>query len=122
MDTKKSEKAELNAIVSDHTSGPPQFKKIPVDVVKKIEKKNFPFERMYDLGPSEIGELLRMPKLGKTLHRYIHQFPKLDLVSHIQPVTRSTLSIELTITPDFQWEEKASPSNYVTKCPSGQSF
>jgi len=83
-----------------------QFKKIPVDVVKKIEKKNFPFERMYDLGPSEIGELLRMPKLGKTLHRYIHQFPKLDLVSHIQPVTRSTLSIELTITPDFQWEEK----------------
>ena len=88
-----------------------QFKKIPVDVVKKIEKKNFPFERMYDLGPSEIGELLRMPKLGKTLHRYIHQFPKLDLVSHIQPVTRSTLSIELTITPDFQWEEKVSPSN-----------
>ena len=38
--------------------------------------------------------------------RYVHQFPKLDLVSHIQPVTRSTLSIELTITPDFQWEEK----------------
>ena len=83
-----------------------QFKKIPVDVVKKIEKKNFPFERFYDLNPNEIGELLRMPKLGKTLHRYVHQFPKLDLVSHIQPVTRSTLSIELTITPDFQWEEK----------------
>jgi len=46
-----------------------QFKKIPVDVVKKIEKKNFPFERLYDLGPSELGELLRMPKLGKSLHR-----------------------------------------------------
>lgn len=83
-----------------------QFKKIPLDVVKKIEKKSFAFERLYDLGPNEIGELLRMPKLGKTLHRYVHQFPKLDLVSHIQPVTRSTLSIELTITPDFQWEEK----------------
>lgn len=83
-----------------------QFRKIPLDVVKKIEKKNFPFERLYDLGPNEIGELLRMPKLGKTLHRYVHQFPKLDLVSHIQPVTRSTLSVELTITPDFQWDEK----------------
>jgi pre-mRNA-splicing helicase BRR2 len=47
-----------------------------------------------------------MPKLGKTLHRYVHQFPKLDLLSHIQPVTRSTLSVELTITPDFQWDEK----------------
>ena len=38
--------------------------------------------------------------------RYVHQFPKLDLLSHIQPVTRSTLSVELTITPDFQWDEK----------------
>jgi pre-mRNA-splicing helicase BRR2 len=47
-----------------------QFKKIPIDVVKKIEKKSFPFERLYDLGPNEIGELLRMPKLGKTLHRF----------------------------------------------------
>ena len=83
-----------------------QFRKIPTEVVKKIEKKNFPFERLYDLGPNEIGELLRMPKLGKTLHKYIHQFPKLDLLSHIQPVTRSTLSVELTITPDFQWDEK----------------
>lgn len=83
-----------------------QFRKIPIEVVKKIEKKNFPFERLYDLGANEIGELLRMPKLGKTLHRYIHQFPKLDLVSHIQPVTRSTLSVELTITADFQWDEK----------------
>ena len=83
-----------------------QFRKITPEVVKKIEKKNFPFERLYDLGPNEIGELLRMPKLGKTLHRYVHQFPKLDLLSHIQPVTRSTLSVELTITPDFQWDEK----------------
>ncbi len=83
-----------------------QFRKIPTEVVKKIEKKNFPFERLYDLGPNEIGELLRMPKLGKTLHKYVHQFPKLDLLSHIQPVTRSTLSVELTITPDFQWDEK----------------
>ena len=51
-----------------------QFRKITTEVVKKIEKKNFPFERLYDLGPNEIGELLRMPKLGKTLHRYLCRF------------------------------------------------
>lgn len=83
-----------------------QFKKIPKEVIKKLETKNFPFERLYDLNVSEIGELLRMPKMGKTIHRYIHQFPKLDLVAHIQPITRSTLKVELTITPDFQWDEK----------------
>ena len=56
---------------------------MPEEVVKKIEKKNFPWERLYDLGPNEIGELIRMPKLGRTIHKYVHQFPKLDLVSHI---------------------------------------
>ncbi|GAB6023297.1 hypothetical protein CHUAL_008104 [Chamberlinius hualienensis] len=83
-----------------------QFKKIPEEVIKKIEKKNFPWERLFDLGPNEIGELIRMPKMGKTIHKYIHQFPKLELSTHIQPITRSTLKVELTITPDFQWDDK----------------
>ncbi|XP_055517961.1 U5 small nuclear ribonucleoprotein 200 kDa helicase [Leucoraja erinacea] len=83
-----------------------QFRKLPEEVIKKIEKKNFPFERLYDLNHNEIGELIRMPKMGKTIHKYIHQFPKLELSVHIQPITRSTLKVELTITPDFQWDEK----------------
>ncbi|KAJ8971261.1 hypothetical protein NQ317_011620, partial [Molorchus minor] len=83
-----------------------QFRKMPEEIVKKIEKKNFPWERLYDLGPNEIGELIRVPKLGKTIHKYVHQFPKLELSTHIQPITRSMLKVELTITPDFQWDEK----------------
>uniref|UniRef100_A0A671XYS1 U5 small nuclear ribonucleoprotein 200 kDa helicase n=1 Tax=Sparus aurata TaxID=8175 RepID=A0A671XYS1_SPAAU len=73
-----------------------QFKKLPEEVIKKIEKKNFPFERLYDLNHNEIG----------TIHKYVHQFPKLDLAVHLQPITRSTLKVELTITPDFQWDDK----------------
>uniref|UniRef100_A0A8C2KUU7 Activating signal cointegrator 1 complex subunit 3 n=1 Tax=Cyprinus carpio TaxID=7962 RepID=A0A8C2KUU7_CYPCA len=83
-----------------------QFRKLPEEVIKKIEKKNFPFERLYDLNHNEIGELIRMPKMGKTIHKYVHQFPKLDLAVHLQPITRSTLKVELTITPDFQWDDK----------------
>mmetsp|Transcript_35927 Transcript_35927/g.58074 ORF Transcript_35927/g.58074 Transcript_35927/m.58074 type:complete len:2158 (+) Transcript_35927:72-6545(+) len=83
-----------------------QFKGVPEDIVKKIEKKDLPWERYYDLTPQELGELIRAPKMGKTLHRYIHQFPKLDLAAHVQPITRSILRIELTITPDFQYDEK----------------
>lgn len=59
------------------------------------------------------GELIRMPKIGKTIHKYVHQFPKLDLAVHLQPITRSTLKVELTITPDFQWDEKVSWSACV---------
>nr|NVI75566.1 lethal (3) 72Ab [Cucujiformia] len=83
-----------------------QFRKMPEEIVRKIEKKNFPWERLYDLGPNEIGELIRVPKLGKTIHKYVHQFPKLELSTHIQPITRAMLKVELTITPDFQWDEK----------------
>lgn len=83
-----------------------QFRKMPEEIVKKIEKKNFPWERLYDLNSNEIGELIRAPKFGKTIHKYVHQFPKLELSTHIQPITRSTLKVELTITPDFQWDDK----------------
>ncbi|EDS43282.1 pre-mRNA-splicing helicase BRR2 [Culex quinquefasciatus] len=79
------------------------FRKMPEEIVKKIEKKNFPWERLYDLEANEIGELIRVPKLDKTIYKYVHQFPKLELSTHIQPIT---LRVELTIPPDFQWDEK----------------
>ncbi|XP_002030655.2 putative U5 small nuclear ribonucleoprotein 200 kDa helicase [Drosophila sechellia] len=83
-----------------------QFKKMPDEIAKKLEKKHFPWGRLYDLEPHELGELIRVPKLGKTIHKFVHQFPKLELSTHIQPITRGTLRVELTITPDFQWDEK----------------
>lgn len=83
-----------------------QFKGIPNDILSKVEKKDLPWERYYDLSSQEIGELIRYPKMGKSIHRYIHQFPKLELAAHVQPITRSVLKVDLTITPDFQWDEK----------------
>ena len=61
-----------------------QFKGIPEDIIKKIEKKDFPWERFYDLTPPEIGELVRFPKMGKMIHRLVHQFPRLELSAHVQ--------------------------------------
>jgi len=52
------------------------------------------------------GELVRAPKVGKTIYKYIHHVPKLELAVHVLPITRSTLKVELTITPDFQWDDK----------------
>ena len=115
-----------------------QFPKLQADVMKRIEKKDFPWDRFYDLGPNEIGELVRIPKMGKTIHKFIHQVPKLELAVHIQPVTRwvwpvaeatppfsfahfqrflvacrSTLAVELTISPDFRWDEKVHGNSEV---------
>jgi hypothetical protein len=59
----------------------------------------------YDLQHTELGELIRQPKFGKTIYKFIHQFPRLDLSTHIQPITRTALRVTLTITPDFQWDD-----------------
>ncbi|EEF43588.1 U520, putative [Ricinus communis] len=83
-----------------------QFNGIPNEILMKLEKKDLAWERYYDLSSQEIGELIRFPKMGRTLHKFIHQFPKLNLAAHVQPITRTVLRVELTITPDFQWEDK----------------
>ncbi|XP_050210373.1 DExH-box ATP-dependent RNA helicase DExH12-like [Mercurialis annua] len=83
-----------------------QFNGIPNEILMKLEKKDLAWERYYDLSSQEIGELIRFPKMGRTLHKFIHQFPKLNLAAHVQPITRSVLRVELAITPDFQWEDK----------------
>eukprot|EP00955_Chlamydomonas_euryale_P018581 198265-Chlamydomonas_euryale.AAC.1 len=58
------------------------------------------------MSSQELGELIRMPKYGKTLHRLIHQFPRVQLSAHVQPVTRTLLKVDLTLTPDFKWDDK----------------
>ncbi|KAK8976431.1 hypothetical protein V6N11_013567 [Hibiscus sabdariffa] len=83
-----------------------QFNGIPNEILMKLEKKDLAWDRYYDLSSQEIGELIRFPKMGRTLHRFVHQFPKLNLAAHVQPITRIVLRVELTITPDFQWEDK----------------
>ncbi|CAL0310752.1 unnamed protein product [Lupinus luteus] len=83
-----------------------QFNGIPSDILTKLEKKDLAWERYYDLSSQEIGELIRAPKMGRTLHKFIHQFPKLNLAAHVQPITRSVLRVELTVTPDFSWDDR----------------
>lgn len=83
-----------------------QFNGIPNDILMKLEKKDLSWERYYDLSSQEIGELIRAPKMGRTLHKFIHQFPKLNLAAHVQPITRTVLRVELMITPDFMWEDR----------------
>jgi pre-mRNA-splicing helicase BRR2 len=83
-----------------------QFKSLSFDLIKRMERKDFPWERYYDLNPQEIGELVGVPKAGKAIHKFVHQFPKIELQAHVQPITRSLLRVELTLTPDFQFDPK----------------
>ena len=84
-----------------------QFKGIPEEIMRRIEKKEqLTWEHFYNMSSQQIGELIKFSKLGKLLHKYIHQFPRIELTAYVQPITRSCLKIDLTITPDFHWDEK----------------
>jgi pre-mRNA-splicing helicase BRR2 len=82
-----------------------QFGSIPEVIIRKLEKNSeLTWERYYDLKPQDLGEMVKIPKMGKSLHKYVHMFPKLELNASISPITRSLLKIELSIKPDFQFD------------------
>lgn len=76
------------------------------DLIHKIERKDIPFDQYYDLSVAELGELFRDPKLGRTIHRLVHSLPRLDMEAQVRPLTRSTIGIDLTLTPDFRYDRK----------------
>jgi pre-mRNA-splicing helicase BRR2 len=83
-----------------------QFASCPRDVVQKAERINVPWSTYFDLDPPRMGELLGMPKSGKLVCQLVQKFPRLDIQAQIQPMTRSVLRVELTITPNFEWDEQ----------------
>ncbi|KAJ3274830.1 DEIH-box ATPase [Terramyces sp. JEL0728] len=83
-----------------------QFKKFPMEVIKKLERKDIAWERYQDLNAQELGELVGMPKSGKTIYQYVHQFPRLEITPYVQPITRSMLKIEIDISPKFEYNDE----------------
>lgn len=82
-----------------------QFSAIPEVVIRKLEKSSdIVWERYYDLKPQDLGEMVKIPKMGKSLYKYVHMFPKVALSANVQPITRSLLRVDLTITPDFEFD------------------
>lgn len=82
-----------------------QFKNVPEVVCRKLERKgDIDWARYSDLTPSDLGELVGVAKMGRVLHKLVHQFPRLELSAQIQPITRSMLRVELTLVPAFQFD------------------
>eukprot|EP01062_Namystynia_karyoxenos_P034812 TRINITY_DN2548_c0_g1_i1.p1 TRINITY_DN2548_c0_g1~~TRINITY_DN2548_c0_g1_i1.p1 ORF type:complete len:2184 (+),score=931.08 TRINITY_DN2548_c0_g1_i1:79-6552(+) len=82
-----------------------QFRVQP-EVVHRLERKDLAWERYYHFSPSDVATLVGDPQLGKKVYRFIHMLPKLELEAQAQPITRSLLRIELSITADFQWDTR----------------
>ena len=45
-------------------------------------------------------------KLGQNILKLVRGFPSVSLSATIQPITRTVLRVRLTITPDFEWDDR----------------
>lgn len=81
-----------------------QFPSCPGEIVRKAERIEVPFSSYFDLDPPRMGELLGLPKAGKTVCALVAKFPRVEIQANVQPMTRSMLRVELTITPNFEWD------------------
>ena len=59
-----------------------QFRDIPEDILKELEKQYFPMECLHNLNSREIGELIHFPQQGQSIYRLVHQFPCVELAAH----------------------------------------
>ena len=50
--------------------------------------------------------MLNHPKIGTKVRQYAFQFPQLKLGASIQPITRNVLRVQLSIVPDFKWNDR----------------
>ncbi|MCJ1252671.1 DEIH-box ATPase [Lignoscripta atroalba] len=82
-----------------------QFPMCPRDIIQKAERIDVPWSSYFDLDPPRMGELLGMPKAGKNVCNFVQKFPRLEVQAQVQPMTRSMLRVELTISPNFEWDE-----------------
>ncbi|KAI7865814.1 Sec63 Brl domain-containing protein [Spinellus fusiger] len=81
---------------------------LPHDIMNKLESRTHEvsIEEMRDMEPLELGELVHHKRMGMTIAKCVDQFPLLMLDARISPITRNVLHVELTITPDFVWNDR----------------
>lgn len=83
---------------------------IPMDVLAKLEGVNASLDKLDDMSASDIGRLIRNDRSGGVIKKAISHFPRLELDVSVQPITRTIVRIEVTITFPFEWSDRINGS------------
>lgn len=82
-----------------------QFPGCPPNIIRKAEAIAVSWSNYFDLDPPRMGELLGLPKDGRTVCGLVAKFPRVEIQAQVQPMTRSMLRVDLTLTPKFEWDD-----------------
>ncbi|KNE92920.1 hypothetical protein PSTT_15187 [Puccinia striiformis] len=88
-----------------------EFPSCSADILQRAERNDFPWYRLFDLDPPQLGDTMCNPKLETTIHRFVHQLPKSHKPSSKPSLPRSA--------PSRQGSLNLAPINRVpcTPCP-----
>lgn len=82
-----------------------QYPQCPVEVIKRVEAAFLSWSDYLKLNTAaEVGSAIGAEKYGKKIFDMIRRFPKLELNCSIQPLTRSLLTFDLEILPQWVWD------------------
>ena len=79
---------------------------IKYEVLTKLENRNFTIEKLRELDVKELGRLIHHQKAASDVKRAAWEIPQVEIEANIQPITRTVLRVRLTITPDFNWNDR----------------
>jgi len=83
-----------------------QFKTLDPRIVGVLERKHLTVEQLFPLDVHQVGDAIDNSGQRKNVFTLVHKFPRLDMTASVQPITRSLLKMELTITSQFTWDEQ----------------
>ena len=75
-------------------------------VITKAERAaDFTWAKYFTMDVPHFTELFGSARTGKLVHSLVERFPRLNVQASFQPITRSMLRVDLTITPEFIWDD-----------------
>ncbi|KAJ2807036.1 putative steryl acetyl hydrolase mug81 [Coemansia guatemalensis] len=82
---------------------------IPQHIMRYLESDSgviVDMEQLYTMDSGELGALVRNQHYGVTLAAFVRQFPRLELQAEVAPITRGVLRVTLTVSADFEWNDR----------------
>ena len=77
---------------------------LTAETIHKLEDKRATVERLWDMSVLEVASMLRAnAEIARRVLRCVEALPHLDLDATVQPITRSVLRVQVTLTPNFRW-------------------
>ncbi|KAI8397569.1 DEAD/DEAH box helicase [Nakaseomyces glabratus] len=76
---------------------------LPENILSQIRNKNPTMDRLLDMDPEELGELVHNKKMGHKIFSLLSYFPQVEIDSEIFPITSNVMRVHVNLTPTFVW-------------------